>query len=82
MPTLMLEITTPSSNGMTTQATNARVSVTIGAARKTKRLAPLGMIVSLTNIFSPSAIGCSSPNGPTTFGPLRNCEYARTLRSA
>ena len=78
----MSAITTPGSNGITAQATSAKVKVTIGAAMKTTRLAPLGMMVSLTSIFSPSAIGCSSPNGPTTFGPLRSCENARTLRSA
>jgi len=57
---------------VTAQAISARVNVTIGAAIKTTRLAPLGMTVSLTSIFSPSAIGCSRPNGPTTFGPLRS----------
>ena len=43
---------------------------------------PDGMIVSFISIFSASANGCSRPNGPTTFGPLRNCIAARTLRSA
>ena len=28
---------------------------------------------SLINNFTPSAIGCNSPRGPTTFGPFRNC---------
>ena len=41
-----------------------------------------GMIVSLKNSFTPSAIGCSRPNGPTTFGPLRSCIHPMTLRSA
>ena len=72
----------PTSNGITAQATRLSVKVTIGAMMKTTRLAPLGMIVSLISILSPSAKGCSSPNGPTTFGPLRNCENASTLRSA
>ena len=70
----MLEMTTPSSNGITAQATSARVKVTIGAATKTTRLAPLGTTVSFISSFSPSAIGCNRPNGPTTFGPLRSCE--------
>ena len=39
-------------------------------------------MVSLRSILTASAIGCSRPNGPTTFGPLRSCIAARTLRSA
>ena len=78
----MLAITTPASNGITAQATSARVKVIIGAATNTTRLAPLGMMVSLSSSLSPSANGCSRPNGPTTFGPLRSCENASTLRSA
>ena len=38
MPTLISEITTPESNGITAQATSARVKVSIGAAIKTSRL--------------------------------------------
>lgn len=33
------------------------------------------------NSLSPSAIGCSRPYGPTTFGPLRNCIYPKIFRS-
>ncbi len=69
-------------NGITAQATSARMKVIIGAITNTARFAPDGMIVSFRNSFSPSAIGCSSPNGPTTFGPLRRCIAAITLRSA
>lgn len=32
-----------------------------------------GRMGSLINSFTPSAIGCRSPNGPTTLGPLRCC---------
>lgn len=32
-----------------------------------------GRIGSLTNSFTPSASGCSSPNGPTMLGPFRPC---------
>ena len=78
----MLAIAQPGSNGITAQATSARVKVSIGATRNTTRLAPLGMIVSFISSLSPSANGCSRPNGPTTFGPLRNCDAASTLRSA
>ena len=82
MPTLMLAIAQPSFTGITAQASIARVKVSIGAIRNRRRLAPDGMIVSFISIFSASANGCHSPNGPTTFGPLRSCIAARTLRSA
>lgn len=32
-----------------------------------------GRIGSLINSLIPSATGCSSPNGPTMFGPFRAC---------
>lgn len=32
-----------------------------------------GRIGSLINNFTPSAIGCNNPNGPTMLGPLRCC---------
>ena len=78
----MSEITQPGAKGMTAQATRLRRKVTMGAMMKTMRLAPAGMIVSLVISFSASAKGCSSPNGPTTLGPLRSCIAAMTLRSA
>jgi len=40
------------------------------------------MICSFENSFSTSATGCSSPNGPTRFGPTRSCMRAIALRSA
>ena len=82
MPTLMSAIAQPSFTGITAQAIIARLKVSIGAIRNSSRLEPAGMIVSFMIIFSASANGCSRPNGPTTFGPLRNCIAARTLRSA
>lgn len=33
----------------------------------------VGRIGSLMNSFTPSATGCSNPNGPTMFGPFRAC---------
>ena len=78
----MSAITQPLLKGITAQAMIARVKVTIGAARKTPRLAPVGMTVSFISSFSPSANGCNRPKGPTTFGPRRNCAAASTLRSA
>ena len=41
----------------------------IGAIRNRPLLALVGMMVSLRKTFSPSAKLCSSPHGPTTFGP-------------
>lgn len=33
------------------------------------------------NSFKASAIGCSTPYGPTMFGPFRSCIYPKILRS-
>jgi len=86
MPTLMSETTSlpPSHvpNGITAQPTSARTNVISGAMMKTTLLAPDGITVSLKISFTPSAIGCSSPNQPTTLGPLRSCTAAMILRSA
>ena len=79
MPTLMSASTQPSSNGITAQATSARMKVIIGASRNTTLLAPVGMMVSLSSSFRPSANGCSRPNGPTTLGPWRSCIAAQHL---
>ncbi len=68
--------------GITAQAMIASPKVIIGANRNSIRLAPSGMMVSLNSILIASAKGCHSPNGPTTFGPLRSCMAASTLRSA
>lgn len=32
-----------------------------------------GRMGSLINSLIPSAMGCSSPNGPMMFGPFRDC---------
>ena len=78
----MSATTQPSFTGITAQASIASAKVSIGAIRNRRRFDPDGMIVSFISIFSASANGCHSPNGPTTLGPLRNCIAARTLRSA
>ena len=78
----MLAIAQPSATGITAQAASAKVTETIGAIRNTPLLAPAGMIVSLRMNLRKSANGCSTPNGPTTFGPLRSCIAAQILRSA
>ncbi len=45
---------------------------TNGASTNTPLLAPAGMIGSLRMNFRKSAKGCSTPQGPTTFGPRRD----------
>ena len=55
------------------------LKVIIGASTKSPRLAPAGTMVSLNRNLTPSATGCSSPKGPTTFGPLRSWIAAHTL---
>ena len=57
-------------SGITAQADNANVIVTIGARIKTTLLALAGIIISLNIYLRASASDCSSPNGPTTLGPL------------
>ena len=78
----MSAITQPALTGITAQAASASVQVTSGASRNTPLLAPAGMTSSLNTNFSRSAKDCSSPNGPTTFGPRRICTAAQILRSA
>lgn len=67
--------------GMGAHRVMASVSASMGAARKRNGDEVDGRIGSLINNFTPSAMGCSSPYGPTTFGPLRSCMYPRTFRS-
>jgi hypothetical protein len=45
-------------------------------------LALSGMITSLNTNFSMSAKDCSTPQGPTTLGPRRNCTAAWPTRPA
>lgn len=40
-----------------------------------------GLRGSLVKSFIASANGCSSPQGPTTLGPLRSCMYPSSFRS-
>ncbi len=74
--------TQPSLNGITAQATIASAKDISGAIRNTVRSAPAGITTSFTTNFRKSANDCSSPHGPTTFGPRRICTAAQTLRSA
>ena len=78
----MLATAQPSFTGITAQAIIASVIVSSGATMNSRRLAPVGIMVSFISIFTASAKGCMRPKGPTTFGPLRICIAAITLRSA
>ena len=72
----------PSVTGITAQAINAKIIVSIGAITNKTRFAPVGMICSFMNIFNASAKAWSMPQNPTTLGPLRICMAPSTLRSA
>jgi hypothetical protein len=82
MPTLMSAMTQPGLKGITAHEASANVAVTSGASRKMPLLAGAGITGSFKTNFRRSAKDCSRPNGPTTFGPRRNCTAAQTLRSA
>ncbi len=81
IPTFMSEITQPGAHGITAQTITGSTKLTIGARKNTALSAPAGTTISLTMYFRKSAKLCSSPKGPTTFGPLRICTAAQTLRS-
>src|SRR5713226_40088 len=59
--------------GITAHAASAGIKVSIGAKMNRNLLAPVGTIVSLNMSLMASAIGCSSPIGPTRLGPRRIC---------
>lgn len=51
----------------------ARRRAKVGVARNMMGDDDEGRMGSLMNSFTPSARGCSRPNGPTMFGPFRLC---------
>ena len=53
----------------------------MGASKNTILSDPDGIIISFVNNLIPSANGWSSPNGPTTLGPLLSCIEAITFLS-
>lgn len=59
--------------GIGAHRVSAKVRARIGAIVNKRGEEVEGRIGSLINSFSPSAMGCRSPYGPTTFGPFRNC---------
>src|ERR1700675_2793382 len=62
-------------------ASIAAVTEIRGANQKIALSASSGMMSSLINSFTASAIGCSNPCGPTRMGPSRACMSAMTFRS-
>jgi hypothetical protein len=54
----------------------------IGASVNTKRSARAGVMSSFSSSLMASAIGCSTPCGPTRIGPSRTCTHAITFRSS
>ena len=60
-----------SESGIKTQRTSPITKVTLGANKNKIQLARIGIIISLKINFSPSAIACSVPQNPVTFGPFR-----------
>src|SRR6185503_8186038 len=68
-------------NGITEKTMNAEATAIYGAKKKIQRSAFSGMKSSLVSSLRPSAIGWSSPHGPTRIGPSRACMNAEILRS-
>lgn len=68
-------------SGIGAHRDRASVRASIGVTKNRNGEEVEGRIGSLINSFTPSAMGCSRPYGPTTFGPLRNCIYPSTFRS-
>lgn len=67
--------------GMGAHRVRARVSASMGASKNSKGEEEDGRTGSLINSFTPSAMGCRRPYGPTTLGPFRSCMYPSTFRS-
>lgn len=68
-------------SGIGAQRVRASVRAIIGASKNRMGEEVDGRTGSFMKSFSPSAIGCRRPYGPTTLGPLRSCIYPRTFRS-
>lgn len=60
-------------SGMGVQSVRARVRASIGINRKRMGDDVDGRTGSFMKSFSPSAMGCRRPYGPTTLGPFRSC---------
>ena len=80
-PALMLASATSGPKGITTQAASAGMMVITGPRKNSGLLAAVGRMISLKISFTASAIGVSSPKGPTRLGPGRSCVKPMPLRS-
>jgi hypothetical protein len=68
--------------GITAKVTRAGATEIIGPSTKKSFEDLAGRVSSLRMFLSPSAMGCSSPNGPTRLGPMRSWIQAEIRRSA
>lgn len=68
-----LRSTTGYGMGMGAHRVIASVRASIGVNKNSSGEDVDGRTGSLMKSFTPSAIGCKSPYGPTTFGPFRSC---------
>jgi len=75
------EITTPFTKGIKAQPYKLKLNINIGDNRKIIKLEELGIKVSFSISFTPSANAWSNPKIPTTLGPLLRCIAARTFLS-
>ena len=58
-------------NGITANSNTAGATKKMGAAHISGLSAAVGVSASFCSSLRASATGCSNPNGPTRFGPLR-----------
>jgi hypothetical protein len=77
----MSAITKFSQKGITAQEKRANKKVITGEKKNIKVLEEKGIIDSLDNNLTPSAIGCNNPQKPTTLGPLLLCIEAKSFLS-
>jgi hypothetical protein len=68
--------------GITAQPNKLKKRVIIGEITKANVFAFVGITVSFTNNFKPSAKGCNKPQNPTKLGPCLCCIKPITFRSA
>jgi len=80
-PALTLASATSGPKGTTAQAASAGMMVMMGPRKNRPLLAAVGRMISLKISLTASAIGVSSPNGPTRLGPGRICVQPMALRS-
>jgi hypothetical protein len=80
-PTFMSANTPPDVYGITPQLINANMNPIIGPPTNIILFECVGIIVSFTNNFTPSANGCNNPYQPTTFGPFLKCIDPNTFLS-